>query len=331
MKVDDTKIEYPISTQLFLKVGGIIMILVGLFFFKMSWQLEYVQIIPIFFGSLFFMLGSVCFFEGFKQIIINAEGVEQKRILKKKKIAKNDVKGYAEVIHRGSKGNNTQLIIFSKNKNEYIKVEKIGWGDKYNLLLKKIKSDYKKVGFEEVSQITKRRKNLYKNIGKGLGVFIFIFGLYQLIFIDIIPPERFHQLDGVIAAKPIIAERRKGRIESMTFELDKYEEFIFSISGEAFRMLHVSAKKLNKGDEVSLKVLKADYQQKLNKSIPPDFKSKYVNWNIIRLYEIAYSGQTLLDSRDLNTSRSNPIPKIFLMIFGMGIFLYYKYVSKGSD
>ena len=331
MKIDDTRIEYPISTQLFLKIGGVLLMFVALLLFKLSWELAYIQIIPIVFGSLFFILGILCFAEGFKVIIVNAEGIKLKKLIKKVEIRKNDIKGYAEIVHRNSKGGNTQLIIFSNTKNESIKIEKIGWGDKYKLLLKRIKSDYKKVGFEEINQVTKRRKNLYKNIGKGLGLLVFSLGLYQFLFIDIIPPEKFHELDGVIAAKPIVEEKRKGRVENMTFQLNAYQEFRFRVIGERFRMLHTDAKKLNKGDEVSFKILKSEYQQKLSNSIAPDFKSKYVNWNIIELYEIEYGGQVLLDSKDINTSRSNPISKIFLMIFGMGIFLYYKYVSKGQD
>lgn len=331
MKKEDTKIEYPKHIQLLMQLGGLIMVSVGLFFFNLSWQIGNIQIIPIGIGCLFLILGVTFFAEGYRIIIVNLEGIKQKNLITQSKISKNQIKGYAEIVQKNSKGKSTQLIVFSNNKKEFLKIEKETWEDKYLVLLKRIKLDYKRVGFEEINQITKRRKSLYKNIGKGFGIFVFICGLYQLLFTDIIPPKKFQNLDGIIAEQPIIEEKRKGRIENINFKLNKYSEFRFRVAGAKFRILHPNAKKLNKGDKVSFLVLKSEVQQKIDNSITPDFKNKQVNRNIIELYGIEYKGQTLLNIKDINSSRKNPMPKIFLMIFGIGTFLYYQYVSKGYD
>lgn len=197
MKDNDTQFKYPISTQLLLKIGGIAFMSVGLFILKKSVEVEYIQILPIAFGSLFLIFGFMGFVEGFKFIIINEKGIEQKNLIKKSEIPKEQVKGYAEIVHKNSKGNNTQLVIFSNAKNQFIKIEKESWGDNYKLLLKKIKSNYKRVGVEEIVKIRNQRKDLYKNIGKGFGLCVFMFGLYQLLFIDIFPLEDFQKLEGI--------------------------------------------------------------------------------------------------------------------------------------
>lgn len=325
------KIKYPKSTQLFMKILGIVLVLVGLFLFKLSWKLEYVQIIPLFLGCLLPLIGVFLFNEGFRTITVDAEGIKEKRLIREIKLTKKEVEGYTEVIYSNPKRDITQFVIFSNNEKGPIKVHKANWGEDYERLLERVKADYKKIEQEDVNLIGQQKK-VYKNIGKGIGVFIFIFGLYQLVFTSISPPKNIHELHGIIAEKPIIRKKTKKRKKTtISFQLNKYPEFKFKVKSELFSRFNSDLKNIKINDEVSFKILKSEFQQKLLRSVPPDFKRKYINWDIIELYSVEHKGEILLDTKEVKRTKNSPLSKILIMMCGIGVFLYYQYGSKGHD
>lgn len=97
MEQEIVKIEYPIGTQWLLKIGGVGLIVLGLFISNFAWKFEYLQILPLVFGLLFLAFGLMCFSEGFSSILIDSEGITKKNLFRKIKIPKNKVKGYAEI------------------------------------------------------------------------------------------------------------------------------------------------------------------------------------------------------------------------------------------
>jgi len=139
--------------------------------------------------------------EGFKVIIVNEKGIRQKTFFKKIEIPKDQVKGYAEIYHPNTKGVQVELVIFSNTDHQVIKVYKEGWYEEYELLLKKIKPIYKKVGPKVTKALKEKRKKLYKNIGKGFGLCFFFFGLYQYLFPTLIILEEIPNPDGTYSAQ----------------------------------------------------------------------------------------------------------------------------------
>ncbi len=205
MNTETSKFEYPLSTQLLLKLGGLAMLIVGFYLFKQSWESENAQMISIIFGVFFSGFGISGLIDGFKKIIISEKSIVQKSPLKQIKMLASDIKGYREVYHSNTKGPNIQLVIFSKNKKQQIIIDKEGWGDHYDFMLKKIKSIYPKVDLKEAKKIKNNRKQLYKNIGKGFGILFFALGIYQFFFLQVISVEDVPELEGIVEAPSLIS------------------------------------------------------------------------------------------------------------------------------
>lgn len=103
MKEETTKISYPIASKILLKFFGLVSMALGLFMINIAWQLAHLQVVPLVFGLLFFVLGIFSFAEGFTTTIIDAQGIVQKSLVQKTKIPKKQIKGYREVTYKSSK------------------------------------------------------------------------------------------------------------------------------------------------------------------------------------------------------------------------------------
>ena len=200
-----SKFEYPLSAQLLLKLGGLAMLVVGFFLFNQSWESEVAQIIFIVFGVFFSGFGFFGMIEGFKKITISENSVVQKTPIKQIEILASDIIGYREIYYPNTKGANIQLVVFSKNGNQQITINKEGWGADYDSILNKIKSIYPKTDFEKAKKIIKKRKDLYKNIGKGFGILLIGFGVYQFFFLQVINPDDVPALYGIVEAPSLLS------------------------------------------------------------------------------------------------------------------------------
>lgn len=325
------RIEYPFGTQAFLKVAGLGVAVLGLIMCSFAWKVEYLQIVPLIFGILTLTFGVLCFSEGFNSIIIDSNGIVKQNLFRGNRIPKDQIKGFREIIYKSSKLNKTtHLIIFDHDDKGVIKCDKNTYGDQYEILLKAVRSEFNKVSADSTLKIHQSREKLYRNIGKTFGIFLFAFGLYQLVFVGIFSQEEYREVIGTLSSPPRI-EQNKGRERSIVFQFKEFPEYQFNVSGQSFRMLQPKARSLAIGTELKLVILQSDYQAKIEKVGTPSFTDKHINWHVIDLYGIEQNGYFLLDHEALNESAGDPIPKVLLMLTGIGFFLYYEFISKGYD
>lgn len=331
MNKDEYKLSYPFGLKLLLQIGGIAMFLVGLHLINLSIKQEYIQYLILLFGLFFSTLGFMCFAESFSILIINSIGTRQKNLVKTINLKKDEIEGFAEIPIKNSKRTSTLLVIFGKDKRKTIKVDKDNHREEYEFLLKRLRKEYKKAGFEFRNSILDKRRKLSKRIGQSFGLILFFIGLYQFLFITAIPFEDFYELKGVLQENPRIEEDRKGRAPSMVFELTDYQDIRFRATGETFKFLNPNAFNLKKNNNISLLILDSDYKQKINKSEIPNLKKRYINWDIVEIYGLTIQNKILLDYKLINKSRSSFALKLFLMFAGLGTFLYYRFKNKGSS
>lgn len=204
--------------------------------------------------------------------------------------------------------------------------------DEYNHIKNKVTKGKKINSFE----LAKAEKRSYRTLG---GIF-FMMGL-SFLFMSIKQSEHGKtivnsktttELIGAITQQPEVKNRGGNR--SLELELLEYPNFTFRSRGTELKAVNkkVLEEKVNRGDQISIRIWKDTYDKKISKVKQLSFAEKHFDYHNIKIVGITKNGIDFMPASDLNKRRSKFHTKgndygligIGGFIFFVGIYLLVK-------
>jgi hypothetical protein len=305
--------------------GGFLCFGLGGFMLRTAFHKEFVQVVVMGFGLLFCLFGMILFRTLIKNPVIK---VFDKHIeflgwfgLKNRKVLFNEVSDFGAVKRQNKKSRWQEIKVFTPSETYHFSSHYYDNLDELRQVLNRHLKDSKWEVFEN------QQKKYH-----WIGVISYgIFGL--LLIISSIPFDSLNSNADVgkmilideLASDPDVDSSSKGG-RSVTFQLKKYPDFVFSISGSDYYGIDVDAVKnnLKQNDTLFLSISTRSYQIKIERSKEPTFIEKSINWNIINTVQV-------FDEKYVYFSKPTQAAPEFdwwLFIVGIGVFafaIYYRF------
>jgi len=192
MKQQEFRLGYSLYYQLFIRIGGIGMLLTGIYFLNLAFPSFHY--LPIIIGCIFSVIGVMAFAESYSILSITSKGINQRNLMKEINLQKNEIEGFAEIPIKTSRRTYTELVIFSKDKKKLIKLDKDICGADYHNLINRLKQDYRIVDKEYKNWMLAKRQSRGKITGQVFGLLFSSIGYYQVSYMSLRTGESLYGL-----------------------------------------------------------------------------------------------------------------------------------------
>jgi hypothetical protein len=295
---------------------------------------KYPEILLLVLGVIFFLVGiMVCIYLlRLKRITISDFYVEINSLLGKraKTVLLSEIDSYAE-IHTNNKKEDYYTLHIYQGEKKLCSLNSTYYRNYFDL---KVTLTHGKIRNIEKEEKVKRVQNYYFAFFLLMGALLFALMVY-LSFTrtktDITPNNISYIKGHVTNIKNGNARKRGGYID---LELKEFPPFNFKIVGEQYRVCAVKTflKDVQPGDEITIGILKEDYEKKISKIKPMTFLDQYHFYTTIPPYAIENEQWYYLLLDDVVQEKKGQhkiwgeiIFSLFgLFFFGAAVFLFLK-------
>lgn len=314
-------------------LGGIVALTGSYFLISYNIAKAYPQLPEIACGVLLLLFGLYCLYYCFsrKAIYLFEDSIQLKPGLfgRSTEIRIADIQSWAEILKTSKYNNWEELYIFTANQKYRF--------ESYN---------YDYYYFLKDTITKKKTRNLeyeQKRDRKSIRNFSFFFLFFGLLFLGMglnfylridapFPKKPYVTLNQIITSE--VKTKREGK-SSRSFQLrfNDYPEFNFNIKGNYFRAMYVDdfLAEVQRGDTITVRILKDDFEKKLAKTKPLTFWDKSINYYDIPIASVSHGNKDYLTLADVavekNSGRESNAWTLGIfgsVLFGVGLFIYFK-------
>ena len=303
--------------------GGLTLCSFSYYIISISIKTPYPQIFGLLLGSILGIIGLLCFVKIYKldSLIIYSDRIIIKSFFRntKKVIYLNQITTWIEIEKENKYSKWKELTIFT-NQTKY-KLHS-GIYNNYSQLKNIITKGVKRNLIIENNWYYKQKTFLalmFSLIGT-----LFIFGSFKLYFDKFkeIQKNEIQTINDIITNKVRITKESLYS-RSIKIKLKSYPNFLFEISGNAYRATNSIEYVTNVsiGDSLKIKIMKDEYQKKISRKSKLNFSDKTINYSIISVLGLADKKHTYLSISNYNLENKNESP-IATWLFGiLGLFI----------
>lgn len=263
------KILNPWWVILVLLIGGIASTSTGGYLLFISFQQEFIQIIPFFLCLCFFTFGLSALINLLDSwfLKISDQKIVIGSIFRKREIERNQILSFSEENYKRKYLSGKRLKIFSKDEKSTIFYD---YHKGYRYIKDFVKhKDLRKNGFRREHKLN----DLFTDIFIVL-ICSILFSVYFFCGTD--------EKEEMSYIQVYLLEEMKIGKKSMSFQSQKYPKFKFIADiNEQQNQSDFKA-----GKNLMIRIKKGDYEMKLLRTREPDFFTKHIDWNRIRVYDI---------------------------------------------